>query len=260
MAAKDLSWREAIEEVLRAAPGSLHYTDIAEEIEARQLKQNLGSTPANTVSSTVTYFVQKEGDRSPFMRLGKGMIALREKMTAEAAQPGAATVLDESEDTGLINAFGMYWSREKVLWTSNPKILGRQQPGANPVDFCTQTGVYLLHHDRSVVYVGRTTDQPLGRRLAQHTADRLDGRWDRFSWFGVYSVDENGSLQTVDEPSFTLESLIVTMEALLIEGLEPPQNRKRGDDFRAIEYLQVEDPAINRNKIVALMDELKSKL
>jgi hypothetical protein len=31
------------------------------------------------------------------------------------------------------------------------------------------------------------------------------------------------------------------MEALLIEGLEPPQNRRRGDDFRAVEYLQAED-------------------
>jgi hypothetical protein len=50
------------------------------------------------------------------------------------------------------------------------------------------------------------------------------------------------------------------MEALLIEGLEPPQNRKRGDEFRAIEHLQIEDPSINKNKIVALMDELKSKL
>lgn len=49
------------------------------------------------------------------------------------------------------------------------------------------------------------------------------------------------------------------MEALLIEALEPPQNRKRGDEFRAIEYLQFEDPEINRSKIISLMDELRSK-
>ena len=35
------------------------------------------------------------------------------------------------------------------------------------------------------------------------------------------------------------ESLIGTMEALLIEGLEPRQNRKREAGFNAIEYLQV---------------------
>jgi hypothetical protein len=54
--------------------------------------------------------------------------------------------------------------------------------------------------------------------------------------------------------------LITTMEALLIEGLEPPQNRKRGDDFRAVEFLQVEDPAIEKSRIVQLMDSLKGKL
>jgi hypothetical protein len=259
MAAKNLGWREAMIEVLKAAPGPLHYTDIAEEIRERELKSDIGATPANSVNATVTFSLQRDGEESPFVRVGRGIIALREKV-AEFGQVGTPHEVEDSDQTGLINAFGMYWNRDKVLWTSNPKILGRQQPGADPVDFCGQTGVYLLHHARSVVYVGRTTDQPLGRRLAQHTSDRLDGRWDRFSWFGVAAVGENGVLQTVDAPNLTLESLIVTMEALLVEGLEPPQNRKRGDDFRAIEYLQVEDPAINRNRIVALMDELKSKL
>jgi hypothetical protein len=260
-AVRNLGWREAMLEVLRAAPGPLHYTDIAEMIKERELRADLGATPANSVNATVTYSLNRDGEASPFVRLGNGIIALREKVTGGAAKDSDTSLLEEADETGLINAFGMYWSREKVLWQgTNPKILGRQQPGANPVDFCGQIGVYLLHQARSVVYVGRTTEQPLGRRLLQHTADRLDGRWDRFSWFGVSPVGENGVLQAVDAPTFTLESLIVTMEALLIEGLEPPQNRKRGDEFRAIEYLQVEDPAISKNKIVALMDELKSKL
>lgn len=72
---------------------------------------------------------------------------------------------------------------------------------------------------------------------------------------------DNGSLRQIDGTgSFSLENLITTMEALLIEGLEPPQNRKRGDDFRAIEFLQVTDPEIHKSKIVSLMDELKAKL
>jgi hypothetical protein len=54
--------------------------------------------------------------------------------------------------------------------------------------------------------------------------------------------------------------LIVTMEALLIEGLEPRQNRKRGDDFRAVEFLQVEDPEIQKRRMVQMMDSLKAKL
>src|SRR5712692_7393850 len=124
MAAKNLGWRDAMVEVLKAAPGPLHYTDIAEEIRERELRSDLGSTPANSVNATITFSLQKDGEKSPFVRVGRGIIALREKVTGQFVQAGARDDLEEPDETGLINAFGMYWSREKVLWTSNPKILG----------------------------------------------------------------------------------------------------------------------------------------
>ena len=167
---------------------------------------------------------------------------------------------EEEDETGLINAFGMYWRRDRVLWTPTPRLLGQQQPGSTPVDFSPEKGVYLLHDGREAVYVCRTTDQPLAARLRQHTSDRLNGRWDRFSWFGVFSVTEAGLVVEEITDTFSIDNLITTMEALLIEGLEPPQNRKRGDEFRAVEYLQVEDPEIQKTQIVQLMDELKKKL
>ena len=128
------------------------------------------------------------------------------------------------------------------------------------MDFCLQKGVYLLHDGSKVVYVGRTTDQPLGARLRQHTSDRLNGRWDRFSWFGILSVKESGGLSDEPPDAFSIENLIATMEALLIEGLEPPQNRKRGDDFGGVEFLQVEDPELQKSQVMQIMDELKKKL
>jgi hypothetical protein len=73
------------------------------------------------------------------------------------------------------------------------------------------------------------------------------------------SGSESGALNTSAVGAYNLYMLIVTMEALLIEGLEPPQNRKKGDDFRAVEFLQVEDPEIQKNQIMQLMDELKKK-
>jgi hypothetical protein len=88
----------------------------------------------------------------------------------------------------------------------------------------------------------------------------LNGRWDRFSWFGIYPVKTDGSLDLTANPKFSVKLLIVTMEALLIEGLEPPQNRKRGEDFRAVEYLQVEDPQFKKLKKTELLKELESKL
>jgi hypothetical protein len=263
----DLGWKEAIIEVLNEATEPLHYTDIADRIVELGLRTEFGATPAKAVCAAINASHNAEGEVSPFVRVGRGMYALRSALASLDTMPtssGGQTVATDQEaepdEMGLINAFGMYWKRDAVLWSTTPKILGQQQLGASPVDFSEQRGVYLLHDSRNVIYVGRTTDQPLGRRLFQHTMDRLNGRWDRFSWFGVYAVTQEGSLQPNGPASFSLNNLIVTMEALLIEGLEPPQNRKRGDDFRAIEFLQVVDPEIHKSKILSLMDELKTKL
>jgi HB1, ASXL, restriction endonuclease HTH domain len=255
----DLGWKEAIIKVLESSPEPMHYTDIAEAIVERGLRSEVGATPPTSVAATISMSLQNDGEESPFKRVTRGNYTLKEKVT-EPETVSAEAEIETADETGLINAFGMYWSRLNVLWTSAPKILGQQQPGSTPVGFYGERGVYLLHDGRAVVYVGRTTDQTLGGRLRQHTIDRLNGRWDRFSWFGVYPVSESGELNTAAVENYNLDMLIVTMEALLIEGLEPPQNRKRGDDFRAVEFLQVEDPSIQKAQILQLIDELKKKL
>ena len=261
----NLNWKEAIVKVLEGSPEAMHYTDIAEAIAKQGLRTDLGATPAATVNAVISTSIQNDGNSSVFVRVERGRYWLRRIAgvgihDADLHHDEQQHILEETDDTGLINAFGMYWSRDKVLWTSTPKILGQQQPDSTPVDFFGQKGVYLLYDGREVVYVGRTTDQPLGLRLRQHTADRLNGRWGRFSWFGVYPVKESGTLATDAVGLYDLTMLIVTMEALLIEGLEPRQNRKRGDEFRAVEFLQIEDPQIQKNQILDLMDELKKKL
>jgi hypothetical protein len=259
----DLGWYEAIVEVLNGSPEPMHYTDIAEAITERKLKEQVGATPAASVAATISVSLKKEAGASPFLRVGGGMYTLRSKVGAQPAKPVATppSPKEDVEETGLINAFGMYWRREWVSWDA-ARLLGQQQMGSDPVDFGGERGVYLLHDRREVVYVGRTTDQPLGVRLKQHLTDRLNGRWDRFSWFGIYPVTEDGKLKTGDAAvgAFTLDNLIATMEALLIEGLEPPQNRKRGDGFRAVEFLQFEDPALEKKRKQQLLEEFKQKL
>ena len=54
--------------------------------------------------------------------------------------------------------------------------------------------------------------------------------------------------------SWTQEVVISTMEALLIESLEPPLNRKRGDSFSATEYLQALDPQIEAEQHKAIVE------
>ncbi len=256
----DMPWREAIIKVLADTPEAMHYSDIAEAIAEQGLRTDFGATPAASVAATISMSKQNEGDDSPFVRVSRGYYALKEP--EEPQETGVAPEPDEQveQETSLINAFGMYWRRDYVLWASTLRLLGQQQPSSKPVDFCAEKGVYLLYDGSKVVYVGRTTDQPLGTRLRQHTLDRLNGRWDRFSWFGVHRVADDGTLLSDGSENFTLENLITTMEALLIEGLEPPQNRKRGDEFRAVEFIQVRDPEIKKSQIVELMDELKKKL
>src|SRR5208282_404929 len=122
----------------------------------------------------------------------------------------------------------------------------RQVAGATDVNFAGQIGVYLLHDRERVIYVGRAVDT-LFARLKAHTTDRLGGRWDRFSWFGLRSVGDDGELSDREVP-WGQDVVVETMEAVLIESLEPPLNRRRGDNLSAVECIQVSDPQIEAAK------------
>jgi hypothetical protein len=258
----ELGWKDSIIAVLNAANAPMHYVEIAEQIFARGLRTEQTATPAATVAATIVQSFKNDGEHSPFIRVGRGIYAIRgiENEAPAIAQEELAQT-EASEVTGLVNAFGMFWDRAKVNWETEPRILGQQQTGSKPVNFCEQRGVYLLHDAQGVVYVGRVIDQSLGRRLQQHISDRLTGRWTRFSWFGVYPVEESGALRkSANFSNVEISIVIATMEAVLIEGLEPRQNRKRGDDFQAIEFLQVEDPKLEMNRKLALFHELAAHL
>jgi hypothetical protein len=154
-------WLDAIRTVLQAASGPMHYTDITNDIIDRDLRpEGIGATPANTVNANLTYSINNEGANSPFVRVGRGLYALRQAQAAalNAPEPADEQTGASSQTTGVVNAFGMFWERSKVLWKNNPKILGQQQTGSTEVDFCQQKGVYLLHDSQGVVYAGRATD------------------------------------------------------------------------------------------------------
>jgi len=256
----EVGWKEAIVTILSKSAEPMHYMEIAQAIATQGLKSKFGATPAASVNAAITISFQEEGENSPFLRVSRGYYTLKQKATSPPGKT-AAPIKEEVDETGFINAFGMYWQRSKVNWaTTTPKLLGQQPLGSKEVDFCPEKGIYLLHDGSRVVYVGRTVDRPLGLRLREHTYDRLNGRWDRFSWFGIFRATEDGNLATNVPEAFNIGNLIATMEALMIEGLEPPQNRKRGDDFSAVEFLQVEDPEIQKGQIYDLMDQLKKKL
>jgi hypothetical protein len=122
-----------------------------------------------------------------------------------------------------------------------------------------QIGIYLLNDGREIIYVGRAVERPLGKRLYEHTLDRLSSRWDRFTWFGVLPVSDDGKLGELPD-TFSSSNLIPALEAILIEALEPRQNRKRGDDLASAEYIQKADPEIQKKLVKQTMEAALNKL
>lgn len=270
-----MSWREAIERVLNEETRALHYSEISELILTKGYYKTEGATPDATVNAQITSSIKHEGEKSPFLKVSRGTFTLRTPGSsiaipakpAVALPPATPKVLQEAQtatveaepDESVIRCLGMYWQRDFVVWKNDPRVFGKQQALSKPVDFGSQRGIYILYDHHTVVYVGRSVDRPMGRRLYEHTIDRLSSRWNRFSWFGLLNVTDEGKL--VQAPiKVTLPSLIATLEALLIEALEPPQNRKRGDDFSVMEYIQDIDPEIKERELQNTLRAIEQKL
>jgi hypothetical protein len=262
---EELTWREAIDRVLGAVTTPLHYRDITERIIADGLRTHVGATPAATVNANISTSINREGHLSPYIRVAKGTFALARKLDLtnqpikEKLTPTVEASDESEEQYDIVSSFGMFWRRSAIQWVASPRLLGMQQIGATSVDFTKQLGIYLPYDGREVIYIGRTTDRPLGRRLFEHTMDRMAARWDRFSWFGLLPVADDGKLGALPI-TYDAAKMIPALEAIFIEALEPRQNRKRGDDLSAVEYLQHEDPEIQKRRVKASLEAALEKL
>ena len=232
--ATNLSWRDAAVRVLEAAGDPLHYTEIAQRILDSGLKASVGATPHDSLAAAISVSRNKEGAASPFQRHEAGVYGLRDTKSGPVDA-------DANGPVSAIAAYGLFWDRAHVLWTSNPRVFGRQHPAADRVDLAGQHGVYALIDPRGdVVYVGQA--KRLGPRLAQHTRNRLAARWSHFSWFGLRRVGADGKLADSNGAADP-DALVDLIEGLLIEILEPRQNRQ-GGQWSGAEYLQAADPRL----------------
>ena len=250
MTTRETGWQEAIITVLQDTDGPLKYDAITQIIGERGLRSLTGATPANTVNSYLNGMTNPSHQwyDSRVEKVGRGVYQLA---TADDAipsdEPEEDDILEEEETAGSSNqivrvaAFGLYWEKAKVKWNAS-QLLGRPPGATAAVNFADQQGIYILHQDRSVAYVGRTTDS-LYARLRAHSRDHKSVRWDKFSWFGFRDIDDQtGELKPMPGELDTVH-LINILESVLIEALEPPVNGRRGD-FLGHQCEQVPHPEI----------------
>ena len=164
-----MTWIEAICKVLEESPEPMHYSEIAKSVVNQNLVDHKGSAPASVAASILSTHINSEKERSLVTRVARGHYTLSDK-----------TISDDEERDVIVACFGMFWERDPICWRTTPQIWGLQYTGSDPVDFCNQVGVYLLYDGREVIYVGRIVDRILGKRLFEHTRDRLRTRWNRF--------------------------------------------------------------------------------
>ncbi|MDQ6981056.1 MAG: winged helix-turn-helix domain-containing protein [Ghiorsea sp.] len=165
----ELTWTKAINKVLSSSTMPLHYNEITERIISDGLRKNLGATPSATVNAKLAVSIKHDGDSSPYIRVSKGTFAMRSQSSnAQTVSPKLTPEITESEEQyEVITSFGMFWRKEAIEWKATPKLLGMQQIGAIPVDFNKQLGIYLLYDGREVIYVGRSTERPLGKMVVR---------------------------------------------------------------------------------------------
>ena len=151
----------------------------------------------------------------------------------------------------VIPCYGLNWKRNLVSWNAGAELLGAKGPGEDAVNFANQTGVYVLYQWPQVTYVGRTASGGLYERLRSHD----DKEWDTFSWFGLGTVDQDGMLVPPSVRANT-EDQVTMVEAVLIEVLRPPFNKKQGD-LMGDQYGQVPDPVVEERELKVFAARLR---
>ena len=264
MTAGSLTWEQAALQILQEAGEPMHYRAVADRIVDQRLTRSVGATPPSQANYALRSLM-KSG--AVAQAEGPGMYALpeiaeQERQEADRVEDDAvAAVTDDSRLT--VKAYGLYWNRNLVDWTPGPssrqaQLLG--DAGSGWVNFADQDGIYLLQSGNETVYAGQSytpgTDAAglYGRLRSHHRSNRKADRWDTFSWFGFRPVGEDRRLLPTPGSS-TAKDVIDLIEGILIEGLMPRLNMRRGEGSKAWEpnlYDQVEDPQLIAKRLSAL--------
>jgi hypothetical protein len=167
-------------------------------------------------------------------------------------------------NAGFVRFYGQYWSKSLVDWKTETllgcpdgwigrgKIAADQDRAEFQMNFWGQKGVYILYESNlTPVYVGQAglerANSPdggggsLGARLSRHYYGGYRNGWSLFSWFGFLETKQlklreagqaarmNPSWKFGAGASPSLNEILASFEAVLIEGFTPRLNSRGGD-------------------------------
>ena len=158
----------------------------------------------------------------------------------------------------IVRAFGLYWNVSAVDW-DDKKMLGVDDESAPQIETNAwkQSGIYCLYNEFLPIYVGRALNKNLGDRICSHLTDRLAGRWDSFSWFGVHQVNKVGSLRSFENRLNSRDVIIKSLEAFALIAFDPRLNRRHEKLPNAQEFVQM---ATKTKAIRTLVEEIHAKV
>jgi hypothetical protein len=147
----------------------------------------------------------------------------------------------------IIKNAGYMWHRKYVNWQSGNELIGlpeaKQGKGVN---FAAQTGIYALYDKIfRCVYVGqagRGEIKGLYHRLKDHAiSDHLFCRWERFSWYGFYSVKslEKDNYNEEFKLETDINQIMDFAESLIIQ-INPPTLNMAGGCWSGVEWFYQE--------------------
>ena len=212
--------------------------DISRAIMDARYRTSLGKTPQNTVGARMPQVMQDYD----VIRTRRGYYMMPRPNDVDADETDTELDTASTSTAVKIEAYGIHWERSKVNWAAR-RILGYDTDPLEAIDFSNQQGVYVLYDWNSVVYVGQTnrSNGGLFERLQHHNRKQdWEAGWERFSWFGIRQVNENGEI--VDGPETAPKGVVSELiEAVLIETLRPAFNKQYGRHMGTL-YRQAIDP------------------
>lgn len=162
----------------------------------------------------------------------------------------------------LIKAYGLNWDPEEIygnsVQSSAKSFNGSVKKGNKrfEINFWKAKGIYALFQNFEIVYIGKVTENRLGKRIESHWRYRKD-QWDKFSFYCFTDIDFNkGILKTaVKKSEINIDIAIKTIEAIIINTAVPFNNKQETKFPNSYKAKQIK--YIKRISVYDLMNKLE---